>query len=83
MDKAEASKILSVGLDANEKEINQAFRQLMIANHPDKGGSRYISEKGTILFQFWLIGTFLKDSPEVSPLESPNLPHLIHCGQSQ
>merc|ERR1712137_731775 len=43
MDKAEASKILSVCLD--EKEINQAFRQLMIANHPDKGGSRYISEK--------------------------------------
>ena len=51
MDKAEASKILSVSLDANEKEINQAFRQLMIANHPDKGGSRYISEKGTIPFQ--------------------------------
>ena len=51
MDKAEASKILSVSLDANEKEINQAFRQLMIANHPDKGGSRYISEKGTITFQ--------------------------------
>ena len=50
MDKAEASKILSVSLDANEKEINQAFRQLMIANHPDKGGSRYISEKGTITY---------------------------------
>lgn len=51
MDKAEASKILSVSLDANEKEINHAFRQLMIANHPDKGGSRYVSEKGTIPFQ--------------------------------
>ena len=52
MDKAEASKILSVSLDANEKEINQAFRQLMIANHPDKGGSRYISEKGTITLHY-------------------------------
>merc|ERR1712183_565852 len=45
MDKAEASKILSVSLDSSEKEITKAFRQLMIANHPDKGGSPYIAEK--------------------------------------
>ena len=38
MDKAEASKILGVKLDATDKDISAAHRSLMIANHPDKGG---------------------------------------------
>ena len=45
MDKAEASKILGVALDADDKLISQAHRSLMIANHPDKGGSPFIAEK--------------------------------------
>ena len=45
MDKAEASKILGVALDAEDKAISQAHRSLMIANHPDKGGSPFIAEK--------------------------------------
>ena len=45
MDKAEASKILGVSLDANDKDISAAHRSLMIANHPDKGGSPFLAEK--------------------------------------
>ena len=45
MDKAEASKILGIKLDATDKDISAAHRSLMIANHPDKGGSPFIAEK--------------------------------------
>ena len=45
MDKSEALKILGCKLDADEKEINQKYRSLMISNHPDKGGSPYVANK--------------------------------------
>lgn len=45
MDKAEALKILGCTLDAADKEVNTKYRSLMIANHPDKGGSPYVSTK--------------------------------------
>ena len=45
MDKAEAAKVLGVKLDTPEKDVNDAYRKLMMANHPDRGGSPFISEK--------------------------------------
>ena len=45
MDKAEAAKVLGVKLDTPEKDVNDADRKLMMANHPDRGGSPFISEK--------------------------------------
>lgn len=45
MDKSEALKILGCSLDADDKTVNKAYRNLMIANHPDKGGSPFVSTK--------------------------------------
>jgi hypothetical protein len=41
----EARQILGVKAGANGDEINSAFKKLMLANHPDKGGSQYIAAK--------------------------------------
>eukprot|EP01091_Cochliopodium_minus_P002930 TRINITY_DN12765_c0_g1_i1.p1 TRINITY_DN12765_c0_g1~~TRINITY_DN12765_c0_g1_i1.p1 ORF type:complete len:118 (+),score=28.17 TRINITY_DN12765_c0_g1_i1:42-395(+) len=45
MSKAEASKILNIGKNSTEEEIKIAHRKMMKLNHPDKGGSQYISVK--------------------------------------
>lgn len=45
MTKDEARSILDIGKDASKDEVSQAFRRLMMSNHPDKGGSRYLAGK--------------------------------------
>ena len=45
MSKSEACKILSVPMTSTPKQIREHHRRLMIANHPDKGGSPYIASK--------------------------------------
>lgn len=41
----EAYEILGVTHDASQKEIKDAFNKLIKKNHPDVGGSKYISAK--------------------------------------
>lgn len=45
MDENEARKILGVSKSASKKEIEQAYRQMMKLNHPDKGGSSFLAAK--------------------------------------
>ncbi|KAF7993016.1 hypothetical protein HCN44_005797 [Aphidius gifuensis] len=45
MTKREASLILSVSPAANKSKINDQFKKLMFANHPDRGGSPFIATK--------------------------------------
>lgn len=45
MDRKEAALILGVGTRASKKEIQEVHRNLMRANHPDLGGSPYLSAK--------------------------------------
>ena len=41
----EASLILGVGPASNEERILKSYRKLMFLNHPDNGGSTYLSIK--------------------------------------
>ncbi|MCC7259828.1 MAG: DnaJ domain-containing protein [Alphaproteobacteria bacterium] len=41
----EARKILGVGADAGEEEIQAAYKRLMQRIHPDHGGSEYLASK--------------------------------------
>lgn len=43
MSVARAREVLGVGADADEKEIREAHRRLMLANHPDHGGSSWLA----------------------------------------
>ncbi|GFR45303.1 hypothetical protein Agub_g6661 [Astrephomene gubernaculifera] len=45
MTKREASLILGVRESAGEDRIKDAHRRIMVANHPDSGGSSYIAAK--------------------------------------
>uniref|UniRef100_A0A2K5PMG7 Mitochondrial import inner membrane translocase subunit TIM14 n=1 Tax=Cebus imitator TaxID=2715852 RepID=A0A2K5PMG7_CEBIM len=45
MTKREAALILGVRPTANKGKIRDAHRQIMLLNHPDKGGSPYIVAK--------------------------------------
>ncbi|XP_068216543.1 mitochondrial import inner membrane translocase subunit TIM14-like [Palaemon carinicauda] len=45
MTKREASLILSVSPNANSQRVRAAYKKMMLVNHPDRGGSPYISAK--------------------------------------
>mmetsp|Transcript_21487 Transcript_21487/g.36644 ORF Transcript_21487/g.36644 Transcript_21487/m.36644 type:complete len:110 (-) Transcript_21487:855-1184(-) len=45
MTRMEATRILGLRDSANEEKIKEAHRRIMIANHPDSGGSSYIAAK--------------------------------------
>lgn len=45
MTKREASLILGISPSSSADRIKQAHKQLMILNHPDKGGSPYVATK--------------------------------------
>ncbi|XP_054272059.1 mitochondrial import inner membrane translocase subunit TIM14-like [Macrosteles quadrilineatus] len=45
MTRREASLILGVSPTASKTKIKEAHKRVMLANHPDKGGSPYIAAK--------------------------------------
>jgi DnaJ family protein C protein 19 len=45
MSREEAAQILNVSEKSTEDEIRKAHRKMMIVNHPDSGGSTYLSSK--------------------------------------
>ena len=45
MTEKEAREILGVGEEATTTEINKAFKNLIMINHPDKGGSKYLANR--------------------------------------
>jgi DnaJ family protein C protein 19 len=45
MNRREASQILGVRESAPDEKIKEAHRRIMIANHPDAGGSSFIAAK--------------------------------------
>ncbi|MBS0235991.1 MAG: hypothetical protein JSS50_01490 [Proteobacteria bacterium] len=40
-----ARQILDVSAGASHEEVSAAFKKMMLKNHPDQGGSRYIAEQ--------------------------------------
>ena len=69
MTRREAAQILGVRESAAEERVKDAHRKLMIANHPDSGGSGYIASKVVELTDF-----------DISL--SPSLRHTASCGQN-
>lgn len=45
MSRAEAAMILGVRQSSSTKAIRKAHRKVMLANHPDNGGSDYLASK--------------------------------------
>ncbi|PSC73057.1 mitochondrial import inner membrane translocase subunit TIM14-1 [Micractinium conductrix] len=45
MNRREAALILGVRESAPEEKVKEAHRRIMIANHPDSGGSSFIATK--------------------------------------
>ena len=45
MNLREACLILNVSDNENIKKIRESYKKLMMLNHPDSGGSTYISSK--------------------------------------
>lgn len=45
MSKREASLILGISPTANKIRIKEAHKRIMLANHPDRGGSPYLAAK--------------------------------------
>lgn len=45
MTRREASLILGLRESASEERIKDAHRRIMVANHPDAGGSSYVAAK--------------------------------------
>lgn len=45
MTRTEAARILGVRESAAEERVKDAHRRLMVANHPDSGGSSHIAAK--------------------------------------
>ena len=45
MNRREAAQILGLRESAPEEKIKDAHRRIMIANHPDSGGSSYLAAK--------------------------------------
>lgn len=43
MDVAEAKEILELSGEVTETQVKQAYKCLMLRNHPDQGGSKYFS----------------------------------------
>lgn len=45
MDRREASLILGLRESAGEEKVKEAHRRIMVANHPDSGGSSFLAAK--------------------------------------
>lgn len=45
MTRREAAQVLGIRESADAKRIKAAHRKILIANHPDKGGSPYMAAK--------------------------------------
>ena len=45
MNQLEAARILGLRPSASIEQIKEAHRRIMIANHPDQGGSSYLAGK--------------------------------------
>ena len=45
MSKREASLILGMSPTANKIRVKEAHKRIMLANHPDRGGSPYLAAK--------------------------------------
>jgi hypothetical protein len=43
MSRAEALQVLGLGEGATQEQIREAHRRLMLANHPDRGGSTFLA----------------------------------------
>jgi len=45
MSRREAAQILGLRESAPEAKVKESHRKIMIANHPDQGGSEYVATK--------------------------------------
>lgn len=45
MSKTEAYEVLGLADTASKEEISAAYKKMIMNNHPDKGGSKYIAQK--------------------------------------